>query len=213
MKKWLTYFVLLIGITLTACTTKSEQVKSGKEHLQAFLISQNKLYVVGQHYDYQFDGGDIKNLQDFLTSGYAGAVFYADAKLEIHDGKEVKGFYRIYLDPRKLSANDLKQLNKQFRFVQATLPEKLNIKQSMLMKGFQADGLLAKLQNRDELLAKYKLKTPLQAELEYYKNRVRLDESISDIGSILLLPILIPVGLVVMLPVVMIIGYCEPNNC
>ena len=41
----LTYFLLLISITLTACTTKSEYLNSDKEQLKAFLISQHTLYI------------------------------------------------------------------------------------------------------------------------------------------------------------------------
>ena len=213
MKKWLTYFLLLISITLTACTTKREYLNSDKEQLKAFLISQHKLYVVGQHYDYQFDGGDIKHLQDFLTSEYTQTVFYADAKLEIHDGKNVKGYYHIYLDPNKLSQNEIGLLNKRFGFMQKELPQELHIKQPMLMKVFQAEGMLAKLQNHDELLTKYKISTPLQAEVKYYKNQVKLNDGVSDIGGGLLAPILIPAVAVITLPIFIMITYCKPDNC
>ncbi len=63
MKKIIASFFALM---LIACAPKYERSEIVQEQLNAFLFTDNKLYVIGEKNDYELDATYLKPLQDFL---------------------------------------------------------------------------------------------------------------------------------------------------
>lgn len=139
------------------------------------MLSENKLYVIGEKYDYVFSGGGVQN---FLATKYAKSVLYATVILRIHEDQKLNGMYTVYLDPKKVSEDEYESIKKAFYVTFNDAPEELALKQKVLTIQLAADGEVVKLENRNELLAKYKLQKPLQAEIEYYKDTLILDKEL-----------------------------------
>ncbi|HBO38218.1 MAG TPA: hypothetical protein DD638_06105 [Pasteurellaceae bacterium] len=189
---------------MAACTNEVKKINSDSEYLYTFLVNDNEFYVVGEKYDYVFDGESLRTLQRFLVSKYAKSILYSTVTLQIYEGKNVTGYYDIYLDPKKVSENDHAFIQKEFSFQFDDAPSVLDLKQKVLKRVFISKGILAKLENHDELLAKYKSQEPLRASVEYYENTTKLDRKV--IGNALVLPLTVPVSVVAGAAAILIFG-------
>ncbi|MDW1122590.1 hypothetical protein P2M42_10475 [Mannheimia haemolytica] len=198
MKKWLMLITLIFGIT--ACFSSLEFDESKQEKINSFLIVGNKLYVVGELHDYEFEHQQVAELNNFLKSLIANKIKSVEANFEVKESKKVEGSYRIILDGKSLTESERSTVMNTFHFNSAQNPSIT----------YQAEGNLVKLANREELLQKFRFKQALEANVRYYKMKSGLQNTAEGALSIVMLP----VAVVAVLPFYMFwVGACATYGC
>ena len=200
MKKIIASFFALM---LIACAPKYERSEIVQEQLNAFLFTDNKLYVIGEKNDYELDATYLKPLQDFLLSKYSGNLLYGDIKFDVKNNNEVHALYRVYLDANTLKSHDIKVITEQYRVAQnkKTLSEQeiRQIRQTrpkwvahnnLLTRNYVASGNIVRLPQRDDLLRKHRLKAPVIAEV-----RTNIYRQTLNVSAIFLPVTVIPMAL------------------
>ena len=179
---------LILACLLVGCVTHIGEPKQSTEHIHAFMLDKNKIYLLGEQSDYLLENQDVSAMRTFLNSPYAKQTLFLTMKLDA-TGNEVKGEYAVYLDSSKFSHEEKEKLQKDFWFnpishihpdllpaVKARHPNwKAN--QPALKRQYRAFGKLVKLKNRDEILRKYAMKSPIAVELT---KREAYQENIAD---------------------------------
>ena len=184
MKKWLILITLIFG--LSACSSSDNKGEIKQEKLYSFLIVQDKLYAVGEHHDYQFEHDLVEKLDSFLKSPYEKFISEIEINLDVKlGGSTVEGTYRVYVDMSKQTKSQQQKLIDDYGFAHSN---------GKLYKSYRAEGKVVKLQNRDEILQKYRFQKPLDARLVYSGE---LSEGAEVALAILVMPVTIPLALVV----------------
>lgn len=94
MKKWLMLITLIFGIT--ACFSSLEFDESKQEKINSFLIVGNKLYVVGELHDYEFEHQQVAELNNFLKSLIANKIKSVEANFEVKESKKWKVVIELF---------------------------------------------------------------------------------------------------------------------
>ncbi|MFA9500616.1 hypothetical protein ACERCG_09370 [Mannheimia sp. E30BD] len=191
---------MFICFGLVGCSVFSDKplTQTKRDNLQSFLIVQNKLYIVGELHDYQFEHDLVTQLNHFLKSPYANHIEQVEAQFIIEKSPKVEGEYKVYLSGDKLKPTDRARLKSEFSFNDAA--------GSMMYRSYKANGQIVKLANRNEILQKYRFKKPIEARVIYYE--FESDTSAGEIAlAAVTYPITIPLAIaagVALLPFQMI---------
>lgn len=192
------WIVLVLG--LSACSSSLEFDDSKQEKLLSFLIVENKLYVVGELHDYEFENQQVNELNTFLKSQIANKIKSVEANFRVKNSSNVEGEYRIQLDGERLSENERNKAVNDFKFTSNQNP----------YITYRADGKLVKLGNRNELLHQFRFKDPIDATVRYYKTRSGLQNTAEGVLGVIILP----VAVVAVLPMYMFwVGACAIYGC
>lgn len=206
MKKWFALITLVFTLTGCAYFSKPQHTHTEQEKLKSFLIVQDKLYIVGQLHDYQFENDLVTQLDRFLKSPYANQI--KDIRIQfVTDGyqpADVEGEYGVFVSGDKLTPSDRAQLKAEFGFD--------DVSSNMMYRSYKANGKIVRLTNRNEILQKYRFKQPLEAKLiyEFYPGSEDKREAALAIASA---PITIPLFIaktLILLPFQII---CFPLSC
>ncbi|QAV21865.1 hypothetical protein [Proteus hauseri] len=200
--------LLLLGFSffLVACTTTHDLDKKENEKITALLLSNDKLYAVGEVNDYEFSGEIVKELYLFSLSPYADKLIYSTANLTVTDKKSVNGTYRVYIAVAGLSDIEKKELIDKYHFnvtqylpkAATTLPSNAE-KPEFLMHSFRSNGNIVALENKHALTEKYALRKPLIADVNYF---ISSKDIAGDMGAVLMAP----VAIIMVIPVMLVWG-------
>ncbi|MEQ4922990.1 hypothetical protein [Proteus hauseri] len=204
--KIIKFLLLSCSFFLAACTTTYDLDKKENERITALLLSNDKLYAVGEVNDYEFSGEIVKALYLFSLSPYANKLIYSSADLTVTDNKSVNGIYRVYIAVAGLSDIEKKELIDKYRFhitkylpKAATTPPNDTEKPEFLMQSFRSNGNIVALENKQALNKKYALETPLIAEVNYFSSS---KDVAGDVGAVLMAP----VAIIMVVPVMLVWG-------
>lgn len=196
MKKLYFIFICL----LAGCITHISKPIQSTEQIYAFMIEDDKIYLVGEKSDYLLQNQDVGAMREFLNSPYAKQVLFFTMKLDSLDS-DVTGEYAVYLDESKYNAEEKKQLQKQFWFnpisyIHPDLLPALQMRntawrtdQPALKRQYRAFGKRVRFKNRQEILQKYAMNEPMTVMLS---QRMSSMEIIAD--DIALDAVLLPVA-------------------
>ena len=212
MKKLLFAICTLI---LTACTNKIEKTEM-TDHVQAFYINKN-IFLIGEKYDYEFYSGDIKLIEQFLTSPLWKKAIAADIQIEARNGgkmvptadqdglRQVVGRYFVYLDPKKLTKAELEQAKSTFHFEEREDLKSRFKEKTVLSKKFYADGMLMHWSHHNEVLAKFPVRQTLPIQLTIYDGKLEASGEAAKSAAIAVVaaPLAVPfvaLGTVILIP-------------
>ncbi|MDF7670669.1 hypothetical protein PT276_05580 [Orbaceae bacterium ESL0721] len=209
---------LLSVLSLVGCSNKTKIVEERPEAINAFVIDNDKLYVIGEYHDFEFTDNDIaKSMAAINSPLYKENILAIDIIIQITNQSEVYGFYNIYLDPNKTDKLDEQLLQENHIYKSGTLPlkmvEKVKIaypnwdeNQKVYSSRFHSKGQVIKLKNRDEILQKYELPVPLIADTKYFKTE-------KDIAGGVTTMVMLPVAVVAIIPMMAVWGIaCAANS-
>ncbi|OOF62906.1 hypothetical protein [Rodentibacter pneumotropicus] len=172
MKK-LILFVVSLFLLFGCTTTDKKEVSKQSEVIQAFFIANNNIYAIGNLNSYQFSSEKSEYVQyliDFLNSQEMKAfksVHINEIERNVEDNK-INASLFIELDGTKLTKDRVQELLNNRDVYK---PSQDNLK--LLFK--LSNGTTVILQNKDEILSKGKLSTPLKTYFIEYKNSVKIN--------------------------------------
>ena len=187
MKKLFTFIFLLSTIVLAACSSRSSSTT--QEPIEMFMFGQDcKLFVFTDKESFELCSSSVSDLSTFLNSPYAKAiekvipVFLID-----EEDKKVSASLTLYVRADNLTEKQRSELLKTFMFQQTTEVLKNKLQQRYGISAqfdiydviYEARGVSRQYENRDELLAKYKLAKPIMATVDRYYGS-KIDTSYSD---------------------------------
>ena len=187
MKKLFTFIFLLSTIVLAACSSRSSSTT--QEPIEMFMFGQDcKLFVFTDKESFELCSSSVSDLSTFLNSPYAKAiekvipVFLID-----EEDKKVSARLTLYVRADNLTEKQRSELLKTFMFQQTTEVLKNKLQQRYGISAqfdiydviYEARGVSRQYENRDELLAKYKLAKPIMATVDRYYGS-KIDTSYSD---------------------------------
>ena len=170
MKKIISICVVALT-ALSGCTQDSQvELNSQPENIRAFFIANNSIYAVGDLHSYQFAPdkfSDTEKLVEYLNSPPMSAV-----------EKVTLGSIKQNVDEASgpISVTVKFELNKQ-KLVKALHKEaEADRYQAHPVHSFYLDkGKLVELKNKNEILAKNKLKQPLTTNFSQYTYKTTFD--------------------------------------
>ena len=187
MKKLFTFIFLLSTIVLAACSSRSSSTT--QEPIEMFMFSQDGgLFVFTNKENFELRGPAISDLSKFLNSSYTKTVEKVEPVFLIdQEDKKVIATLRLYARVDNLTEKQRSELLKTFMFQQTTevLKNKLQQRYGITAQFdiydviYEARGVSRQYENRDELLAKYKLAKPIMATVDRYYGS-KIDTSYSD---------------------------------
>ncbi|WP_424405171.1 hypothetical protein [Pasteurella sp. PK-2025] len=169
----------LVVATSGCFSTHYTPISTKTESIYAFMLSDNAIHVLGEHYDYQISANKTKNakgLIQLLHSPYYSSIKQIDL-IEIK--KNVKSntaqaCLDIDFEPTKFTEaqqNDLSD-NYQVRVV----PKRVYYPTCL------ENIALVKVENREQLLTKNKFSPPLKTRFVEYKENTHYDSQATKIG-------------------------------
>jgi len=214
MKKLLSFIMLCSLLCLSACTVDKNiqsDVTSSKEPIEMFMFSQDGgLFVFTNKENFELRGPAISDLSKFLNSSYTKTVEKVEPVFLIdQEDKQVIATLRLYARVDNLTEKQRSELLKTFMFQQTTEVLKNKLQQRYGISAqfdiydviYEARGVSRQYENRDELLAKYKLAKPIMATVDrYYGSKVNTssysddDKTINPL-TILTAPLWFPVAM------------------
>ena len=214
MKKLLSFIILCSLLCLSACTVDKNiqsNVTSSKEPIEMFMFSQDGgLFVFTNKENFELRGPAISDLSKFLNSSYTKTVEKVEPVFLIdQEDKQVIATLRLYARVDNLTEKQRSELLKTFMFQQTTEVLKNKLQQRYGISAqfdiydviYEARGVSRQYENRDELLAKYKLAKPIMATVDrYYGSKVNTssysddDKTINPL-TILTAPLWFPVAM------------------
>ena len=214
MKKLLSFIMLCSLLCLSACTVDKNiqsDVTSSKEPIEMFMFSQDGgLFVFTNKENFELRGPAISDLSKFLNSSYTKTVEKVEPVFLIdQEDKQVIATLRLYARVDNLTEKQRSELLKTFMFQQTTEVLKNKLQQRYGISAqfdiydviYEARGVNRQYENRDELLAKYKLAKPIMATVDrYYGSKVNTssysddDKTINPL-TILTAPLWFPVAM------------------
>ena len=214
MKKLLSFIILCSLLCLSACTIDKNiqsNVTSSKEPIEMFMFSQDGgLFVFTNKENFELRGPAISDLSKFLNSSYTKTVEKVEPVFLIdQEDKQVIATLRLYARVDNLTEKQRSELLKTFMFQQTTEVLKNKLQQRYGISAqfdiydviYEARGVSRQYENRDELLAKYKLAKPIMATVDrYYGSKVNTssysddDKTINPL-TILTAPLWFPVAM------------------
>lgn len=209
MKKLFTFIFLLSTIVLAACSSRSSSTI--QEPIEMFMFSQDGgLFVFTNKENFELQGPAISDLSKFLNSSYTKTVEKVEPVFLIdQEDKQVIATLRLYARVDNLTEKQRSELLKTFMFQQTTEVLKNKLQQRYGISAqfdiydviYEARGVSRQYENRDELLAKYKLAKPIMATVDrYYGSKVNTssysddDKTINPL-TILTAPLWFPVAM------------------
>lgn len=234
------YGMLLLSLLfLISCSSVTTKGENRLEAINAFVLDKDKLYVIGQYHDFEFQsntmpvnpnagldeqfaqmsrGVDIIKSLDMLNHPpYKNNILAIKVTIDITNQATVRGYYDVYLNPDETDKYDKKVLADNYQLTHfGTLPVDLidNVKnpnwdpgKKVYSRRFFAMGRIVKLQNRDEIVQKYGLPTPIIANTSYYTSK---KDVAGDLESAGIVSIALPVAVVTMIPM-MVVCTVAPN--
>jgi raw score 4.92 len=201
-------------LCLSACTVDKNiqsDVTSSKEPIEMFMFSQDGgLFVFTNKENFELRGPAISDLSKFLNSSYTKTVEKVEPVFLIdQEDKQVIATLRLYARVDNLTEKQRSELLKTFMFQQTTEVLKNKLQQRYGISAqfdiydviYEARGVSRQYENRDELLAKYKLAKPIMATVDrYYGSKVNTssysddDKTINPL-TILTAPLWFPVAM------------------
>jgi raw score 4.92 len=201
-------------LCLSACTVDKNiqsNVTSSKEPIEMFMFSQDGgLFVFTNKENFELRGPAISDLSKFLNSSYTKTVEKVEPVFLIdQEDKQVIATLRLYARVDNLTEKQRSELLKTFMFQQTTEVLKNKLQQRYGISAqfdiydviYEARGVSRQYENRDELLAKYKLAKPIMATVDrYYGSKVNTssysddDKTINPL-TILTAPLWFPVAM------------------
>ena len=186
MKKLFAFILLLSTIVLAACSSRSSTTQ---EPIEMFMFSQDGgLFVFTNKESFELRGPAISDLSKFLNSSYTKTVEKVEPVFLIdQEDKQVIATLRLYARVDNLTEKQRSELLKTFMFQQTTEVLKNKLQQRYGISAqfdiydviYEARGVSRQYENRDELLAKYKLAKPIMATVDRYYGS-KIDTSYSD---------------------------------
>ena len=187
MKKLFTFIFLLSTIVLAACSSRSSSTT--QEPLEMFMFCQDGgLFVFTNKESFELRGPASSDLSKFLNSSYTKTVEKVEPVFLIdQEDKQVIATLRLYARVDNLTEKQRSELLKTFMFQQTTEVLKNKLQQRYGISAqfdiydviYEARGVSRQYENRDELLAKYKLAKPIMATVDRYYGS-KIDTSYSD---------------------------------
>ena len=176
-----------------------------------FMFSQDGgLFVFTNKENFELRGPAISDLSKFLNSSYTKTVEKVEPVFLIdQEDKQVIATLRLYARVDNLTEKQRSELLKTFMFQQTTEVLKNKLQQRYGISAqfdiydviYEARGVSRQYENRDELLAKYKLAKPIMATVDrYYGSKVNTssysddDKTINPL-TILTAPLWFPVAM------------------
>ena len=187
MKKLFAFILLLSTIVLAACSSRSSSTT--QEPIEMFMFNQDGgLFVFTNKESFELRGPAISDLSKFLNSSYTKTVEKVEPVFLIdQEDKKVIATLRLYARVDNLTEKQRSELLKTFMFQQTTEVLKNKLQQRYGISAqfdiydviYEARGVSRQYENRDELLAKYKLAKPIMATVDRYYGS-KIDTSYSD---------------------------------
>ena len=166
-------FLFISVFFFIGCTTNKEEISKKTEVIQAFFITNNNIYAIGDLNSYKFSSSkseDVQHFINFLNSKDMKAFKEAhiDRIEKNSEDNKIKAFISIELDNEKLTEKERQSLFNK--------PDVYKSSQGNpdLFFGI-SHGELVKLQNKDEILIKGKLSKPLKTNFIEYKKSTSFD--------------------------------------
>lgn len=174
---------LVIGALAVAASgcfnTYDTAVSTKTESIYAFMLSDNAIHVLGEHYDYQISANKTENakgLIQLLHSPYYPSINKIDLR-EIKKnvkGNTAKTCLDIDFEPTKFTEAQQNDLRDNYHVRVA--PKRVYYSTCL-------DNIaLVKVGNREQLLAKNKFSPPLRARLVEYKEDTHYDSQATKVG-------------------------------
>ena len=209
MKK-LILIMLFSVFGLSACTSHSSS--TSREPIEMFIFSQDgRLFVFTDKENFELRGAAISDLSKFLNSSYTKAIEKVEPVFLIdQEDKKVSAALRLYVRVDNLTEKQRSELLKKFMFQQTNEVLKNKLQQRYGISSqfdiydviYDAEGVSRQYENRNELLAKYKLAKPIMATVNRYYGSKIDSSSYSDDSEainplvILAVPLWLPVALI-----------------
>ena len=172
MEKIIVLWLIALGL-LSGCTTDRQvDLTSQKETIWAVFVANNNIYAVGDLYSYQFSlerFSDTEKLINYLNSDFMKAVETVSLSQIRQDVSEKSS-------PPELDVTVNFQLNKpKLLKVLHKEAEADSYADNLIDHFYLRNGKLIELQNKDEILAKNRLKQPLTMEFVQYSYESQYD--------------------------------------
>ena len=177
-----------------------------------FMFSQDgRLFVFTDKENFELRGAAISDLSKFLNSSYTKAIEKVEPVFLIdQEDKKVSVTLRLYVRVDNLTEKQRSELLKKFMFQQTNEVLKNKLQQRYGISSqfdiydviYDAEGVSRQYENRNELLAKYKLAKPIMATVNRYYGSKIDSSSYSDDSEainplvILAVPLWLPVALI-----------------
>ena len=177
-----------------------------------FMFSQDgRLFVFTYKENFELRGAAISDLSKFLNSSYTKAIEKVEPVFLIdQEDKKVSATLRLYVRVDNLTEKQRSELLKKFMFQQTNEVLKNKLQQRYGISSqfdiydviYDAEGVSRQYENRNELLAKYKLAKPIMATVNRYYGSKIDSSSYSDDSEainplvILAVPLWLPVALI-----------------
>jgi len=177
-----------------------------------FMFSQDgRLFVFTDKENFELRGAAISDLSKFLNSSYTKAIEKVEPVFLIdQEDKKVSATLRLYVRVDNLTEKQRSELLKKFMFQQTNEVLKNKLQQRYGISSqfdiydviYDAEGVSRQYENRNELLAKYKLAKPIMAAVNRYYGSKIDSSSYSDDSEainplvILAVPLWLPVALI-----------------
>jgi raw score 4.92 len=177
-----------------------------------FMFSQDgRLFVFTDKENFELRGAAISDLSKFLNSSYTKAIEKVEPVFLIdQEDKKVSAALRLYVRVDNLTEKQRSELLKKFMFQQTNEVLKNKLQQRYGISSqfdiydviYDAEGVSRQYENRNELLAKYKLAKPIMATVNRYYGSKIDSSSYSDDSEainplvILAVPLWLPVALI-----------------
>ena len=177
-----------------------------------FMFSQDgRLFVFTDKENFELRGAAISDLSKFLNSSYTKAIEKVEPVFLIdQEDKKVSATLRLYVRVDNLTEKQRSELLKKFMFQQTNEVLKNKLQQRYGISSqfdiydviYDAEGVRRQYENRNELLAKYKLAKPIMATVNRYYGSKIDSSSYSDDSEainplvILAVPLWLPVALI-----------------
>lgn len=203
------YLIVLLVTFLLSCESYTHRTEKVNERLYAFVFDGEKMYALGEKYDYIFENQDVVAFQELMKSYFAKDIIAVDLNFNGID-EQIFAEYAVYLDPKKYSLVEQDHLQKQFWFnpltkikpdVVAKMPKSLawNADNPALKRQYRAVGKRIMLQNRADLLAKYRQNETLNLHYQHDFTRLRVHQEVKEMVALSMVSPLVAVQFVIAL--------------
>lgn len=184
------YLIILLTTFLLSCKSYIYRTENINEQLHAFIFKDQKVYVLGEKYDYVFENADISAFQEFMQSSFVSQILSVDVNMNATD-ELFFAEYAVYLDPKKYTSAEKEILQKYFWFNPLTriksdvvekMPSQLTWKSDApaLKRQYRAVGKRIVLKNRGDLLEKYGKNKPLPLVYQHDFSRPKIADEIEE---------------------------------
>lgn len=172
--------ISVFAVAASGCfNTYDVSVNAKTESIYAFILSDNAIHVLGEHYDYQVSANKTENakrLIQLLHSPYYPSINKIDLREIKKNAKSnrAKTCLDIDFEPTKFTEVQQKDLRDNYQVRVA--PKRVYYSTCL------ENIALVKVGNREQLLAKNKFSPPLKTRLVEYKEDTHYDSQATKMG-------------------------------